>query len=152
MDTDQYLTEDRLGELKVKLSKLKTEKRAEVAKRLKRAKELGDLSENSEYQEAREEQQRVERRIAELENLIRGAIIIQKKSSDVISIGSTIQAERNGEKLTLTIVGPNEARPEEGRISNVSPIGKAFLDKKVGENVTVKTPRGETIYKIISID
>lgn len=150
---DYYVTQERLEELKRELEELKTEKRAEVAERLKRAKELGDLSENSEYMEAREEQRRVETRILELEDMIRRAQIITKGgSSEIVGIGSTIKVERNKKEFTFTIVGSNEARPEQGFISNESPLGSAFLKKSVGDSVKVKTPAGEATYKILSIE
>ena len=149
---DEYLTKDRIAELKEELDKLKTERRPEVAKRLKRAKELGDLSENSEYQEAREEQQRVERRLSEVESLLRGAHVIEKPTSGNVAIGSTIRVSRNSKESIFTIVGPNEARPEAGLISHASPIGTAFLNCKPGDVVKVRTPSGEAEYKIIAIE
>lgn len=149
---EYYLTEERLAELKVELADLKTNKRAEVAERLKRAKELGDLSENSEYIEAREEQRRVETRIVELEDMIRRAEIIKKGGGDVVEIGSTITVSRDGKEQTFTIVGSNEARPEQGKISNESPLGSSFLGKQKGDEVKIKIPAGEAVYKILAIE
>lgn len=150
---DYYLTQERLDELKNELNDLKTERRLEVAERLKRAKELGDLSENSEYFEAREEQGQVEGRIVELEEMIKNANVIKKAvTKDKVSIGSTIEVVKDKSKYKFTIVGSNEARPEAGLISNESPLGKAFLDKKVGDSVKVKTPGGEVTYKIGNIE
>jgi transcription elongation factor GreA len=151
MMTDQYLTSERLAELKEELENLKNESRKDVAKRLKRAKELGDLSENSEYQEAREEQQKVELRISELENLTKSAVVIEKTATGTVSVGSTVDVEKDGQKTTMTIVGPNEANPEDGKISHASPIGAAFLRKKAGDTVLVKTPKGKIEYKILSV-
>jgi len=148
---DQYLTEERLKELKEKLKILKTEKRQEIARRLRRAKELGDLSENSEYQEARDEQQRVERKIVEIELVIKNAKIITKTTGDTVMVGSKVEVEKNGQKLAFFIVGPSEANPTEGKISDVSPIGQALLGKKAGDKAIVKTPSGETTYTIVSI-
>lgn len=125
----------------------------DVAERLKRAKELGDLSENSEYFEAREEQQLVESRIGELEDTIKNAkVITMVRGKDAISIGATIDVTRDGKAFRYTIVGPNEARPEAGFISNESPLGKAFLGKKLGELVVVKIPSGEATYTISKIE
>jgi len=148
-----YLTKVRLDELTEELNELKTKKRLEVSERLKRAKEFGDLSENSEYSEAKEEQVQVEARIFELEEIVKNASII-KKSSDKgeVSIGSTVHAERDGKEVNYQIVGSNEAKPEEGRISNESPLGKAFLGKKVGDIAEVTAPGGETTYKIMGIE
>lgn len=150
----QYLTQERLGELKQKLQELRTKKRAEVAERLKRAKELGDLSENSEYFEAREEQAQVETQIAELEDILKNAAVITKSGgeADRVQIGSTIVVVKNDQEFKFTIVGSNEARPEAGLISNESPLGKAFFGRKAGETVKVKTPAGEVQYTISKIE
>jgi len=151
---EYYLTAERLEEIKKELEVLKTESRLEVARRLKRAKELGDLSENSEYIEAREEQGRVERQIFEYEQMTKNAVIITrpKPNTGQIQIGSTFDVEKDGKTTRFTIVGSNEARPETGLISNESPIGKAFLDKHVGDKVSVKVPAGEVSYKITKIE
>src|SRR3989344_7738932 len=98
----QYLTKERLEELKKDLEHLKITGRSEVGERLKRAKELGDLSENSEYFEAREEQAQVETRIGELEDMIKSAEIIEKSASTAnVSIGSTVGAEKGGQRIKL---------------------------------------------------
>ncbi len=148
---EHYLTPERLEELKKELNELKTAKRDEVAERLKRAKELGDLSENAEYMEAREEQTQVETRIVELEDMIKNASVITHTNGNKAQIGSTIEVERDGKKMTYMIVGPNEADPLAGKISNESPMGKAFLGKTTGELVKVKTPGGEATYKLLSV-
>ncbi|MDO8584598.1 MAG: transcription elongation factor GreA [bacterium] len=149
----QYLSPERLEELKAELNELKTTKRIEVADRLKRAKELGDLSENSEYFEAREEQAQVESRIFEVEDIIKNASVISKTTSRTkVEVGSTIEVTKDGEKMKFTIVGSNETDPESGKISNESPLGKAFLGREPGESVKVKTPKGEVMYKIAKID
>ena len=153
MDNDYYVTPERLEELKAELEKLKTDKRIEVAKRLKRAKELGDLSENSEYIEAREEQAIVERRIYDLEQMVKNAALITKPAKDMatVQIGSTIEVEHEGKKQQFTIVGSSETRPESGLISNESPLGKAFLGQEAGSAVRVKVPKGEMRYTILKI-
>ena len=149
----QYLTKERLEELKEELADLKTRRRIEVGERLKRAKELGDLSENSEYFEAREEQAQVETRIGELEDMVKNAEIIEKThSTGTVSIGSTIQVEKGGQRMKFTIVGSNEAKPEAGFISNESPLGKTFLGKKAGDKVTVTAPKGKIEYTILAIE
>ncbi|MBI4085153.1 MAG: transcription elongation factor GreA [Candidatus Liptonbacteria bacterium] len=150
-----YLTKERFEELEKELDALKNEKRREVADRLKQAKEFGDLSENSEYTEAREEQSRVEIRISELDDIIKKAAIIKsekKSASDSVFIGSTVTVKRDDSVFTYRIVGSNEAKPEEGRISNESPLGRAFLDRKVGEKVMVVTPGGKADYQIMKIE
>lgn len=151
--TPYYLTKIRLEELQNELRELKTKKRLEVSERLKRAKEFGDLSENSEYSEAKEEQAQVEGRIFELEEIVKNASIIKKNiQGGEVGIGSTVRADKNGAEVTYQIVGSNEAKPEEGRISNESPLGQAFLGKKIGEAAEVQTPLGKTAYKILGID
>ncbi len=149
---EYYITAEHLEELKKELEELKTTTRLEVADRLKRAKELGDLSENSEYFEAREEYGQIETRILELENMIKNAKIITKsEKTNQVQIGSTIELEKEGKPMTFTIVGSDEAQPEAGFISNESPIGKAFLGKKVGDIVKIRVPVGETAYTIVKI-
>ncbi len=149
----QYVTKERLEEFKIELDELKNKKRNEVAQRLKQAKEYGDLSENSEYAEARDEQANVETRIFELEDLLKNAVIIEKSESNgVVQVGSVITIKK-GEKTSIyTIVGKYEAQPEEGKISDESPLGKAFLKHKVGDEINVTTPGGVAKYEILKID
>lgn len=147
-----YLSKKRYEELKKELHILKTVKRREVAERLKQAKEYGDLSENSEYNEARDEQEQVEKRIFELEELLKNASIIKKSKGSIrVIVGSSVTVKKDNRIHKYQIVGSSEARPEEGKISNESPLGKAFLGKKVGDLVEVATPRGKEVYQIISI-
>ena len=151
----QYLTKERLEELKEELADLKTRRPIEVGDRLKKAKELGDLSENSEYFEAREEQAQVETRIGELEDMVKSAEIIAKDHSlNLVSIGATIEVEKgqDGQRRKFTIVGSNETKPEAGFISNESPLGTAFLGKKVGDKVAVTAPGGKSEYTILNIE
>ncbi len=152
MSNYHYLSEKRLAELKEELNNMKTVRRMEVSERLKRAKEFGDLSENAEYSEAREEQDVVESRIEELEDIIKNASIIKKtKDCDTVGIGCEVEASSKGKSRKFTIVGSNEASPEEGMISNESPLGKGLLGKSVGDMVSVRTPAGEVEWKIVKI-
>lgn len=152
MADKQYLTKEKLEELKKELEDLKTRRRIEVGERLKKAKELGDLSENSEYFEAREEQVQVETRIGELEDIVKSVEIIEKAPfTNVVSIGSTVEVGKDGQSQKFTIVGSNEADPATGFISNESPMGSAFLGKKAGERILVPTPKGKVEYTILSI-
>jgi len=147
-----YVSAKRLEELKEELYELKTVKRLEVAERLKRAKEYGDLSENAEYSEAREQQDAVESRIIELEDIIKNASIIKKSSSqEFVDLGCKVEVEVKGKTRTFSIVGSNEAKPEEGLISNESPLGRAIIGKKIGDSAKVSTPSGKVAYKIIKI-
>ena len=148
-----YLTKERLEELKRELEDLKINARIRVSERLKRAKEFGDLSENAEYTEAKEEQEQIERRIFELEEMVKNAAIIkQGAAGGEVQIGSTVTLEKGKQTVKYMIVGSNEARPEEGKISNESPVGKELLGKKVGDTIRVKTPSGEVQYTIAGIE
>ncbi|MEK7195183.1 MAG: transcription elongation factor GreA [Patescibacteria group bacterium] len=148
-----YLTKERLDELKEELNDLKSKKRIEVAERLKHAKEYGDLSENSEYAQAREEQSIVESRIFELDELLKKAVIIKKSGSkDKVEVGSTVTAMKDKEMVHYTIVGSYDAKPEDGKISDESPLGQAVLHRRVGDKVSVHTPGGEIFYQITKIE
>ena len=155
-DQVKYLTKEGFEKLKLELHYLKTEKRKEVAWRIQQAKELGDLSENAEYTEAKNEQAFLEGRIIELENVLKIAIIIEPTSggtqSLVVLIGSrlTISAQE-GKTITLTIVGSQEADPKEGKISNESPMGRALLGHKAGDEVEIQAPKGIVVYTIKEI-
>ncbi len=153
MNPKNYLSPERQREITEELDSLRTSGRKDVAERLKAAKELGDLSENSDYHEAREEQARLETRIAELEEILRHAVIVRRSESvGTVRVGSNVKVKRNGEKLSYTIVGSSESRPAEGLISNESPVGQALLGKKPGDSVKVRTPGGEVEYEILSIE
>jgi transcription elongation factor GreA len=148
-----YLTKERLGELKQELDDLRNVKRMEIAERLRHAKEYGDLSENSEYAEAREEQSLVEARIFDLEELLKKAVIIKKlEGGDKIEVGSTVATKKGDQVFRYTVVGSYEAKPEEGKISDESPLGQAFLGRRVGDSVTVNTPSGAVVYQITKIE
>ncbi|KKQ92257.1 MAG: Transcription elongation factor GreA [Candidatus Azambacteria bacterium GW2011_GWA2_39_10] len=153
MANQAYLSQEGIETLKKELQELKTKKRQEIAKRLQEAKDLGDLSENAEYFEAKEAQSLNENRIAELEELLKNAVVIKTPSAeDVVRIGSTIETKSNSNTEVFSLVGSAEAKPQEGKISNESPLGRAFLGKKAGDEVEVKTPGGIVKYKIIKIE
>ena len=126
-------------------------KRSDIAEKIANARDYGDLSENAEYDAAREEQGLLESRIAEVEDILQNADIIKFTKSSTVKVGSTVELE-NGKKVTYQVVGPVEANPLEGKISNESPIGAALMGKKAGESVTITTPKGETTYKIDSVN
>ena len=152
MGDKYYVSEERLAELKAELEQLKTTTRLEIADSLKRAKEYGDLSENAEYAQAREEQGKVEARIFELEELLKKAVVIKKtEGGNTVQVGANVTVEKNGKEIVYSIVGAAESKPEEGKISNESPIGRAFIGKKVGERVEVTTPSGKAVYEIVKI-
>lgn len=147
----KYLSKEGLSQLKKQLDELKF-KRQEIAQRLEEAKALGDLSENTEYHQAKEAQGFNEGKIEEIEEVMKNVVVIEKNSSNtLVQVGGTVEVSARGEQQSFTIVGSEEADPSAGRISNESPLGRAFLGHKVGEMVTVEAPRGKTTYKIISI-
>lgn len=153
MAQQTYLSHGGVENLKKELQELKTKKRQEIAKRLQDAKDLGDLSENAEYFEAKEAQSFNENRIAELEELLKNAVVIETPSEEnVIGIGSTIEVKSANGLETFSIVGSAEAKPQEGKISNESPLGRAFLGQKIGDEIEIKAPNGITKYKIIKIE
>jgi transcription elongation factor GreA len=147
----QYLSQEGLEQHRQELEDLRF-KRQEIAKRLEEAKALGDLSENQEYISAREAQAFNEGKILELEQLLRDVIVIdQNRKSSIARIGSTVEVRANGKTQKFMIVGSEEADPRNGKISNESPLGKAFLDRKASEEVNVETPGGKVNYKIVSV-
>ncbi len=153
MFTEQtVLTPEGYQRAKQELEELKHVKRKEIAGRIQDAKELGDLSENAEYAEAKNEQSFTEGRIVELENLIKTAVVIDSPTdSTVVRVGSTVTVKGKSTEATYTIVGSNEADPTAGKISNESPLGKAFIGKRAGDAITVTTPAGKSSYTIQTI-
>ena len=147
------VTAEGLKKLEDELSFLKTEKREEVKRQLEHARSLGDLSENSEYDEAREEQAKTEARISELEELLKHAVVINDIKTDTVHIGTrvTVYDQEFEEEVVYDIVGTTEADPVLNRISDLSPIGSAFMGKRVGEEVTAHTAAGELKFKILAI-
>lgn len=153
MAQQTYLSPGGIEALSKELKELKTKKRQEIAKRIQEAKELGDLSENAAYFEAKDAQSLNEARIAELEDLLKTAVVIEAPTEeDIVRIGSTVEVKSGNNTEVFTIVGSAEAKPLEGKISNESPLGRAFLNKGVGDEFEVKTPAGIAKYKIIKIE
>jgi transcription elongation factor GreA len=146
-----YVTKAGLEKLTSELQELKTVKRKEISDRIQDAKELGDLSENAEYAEAKEEQSFTEGRILDLENSIKNAVLIEEGASDIVVVGSTVDVESDGIARTYFIVGSSEADPAQGLISNESPLGEAFLGKRVGEGVEIEVPKGTLAFRITKI-
>lgn len=137
-------------ELEKELIELKG-RRSEVAVKISAARDFGDLSENAEYDVAREEQGLVETRISEIENILMNAEIIKANNSSKIGLGSQVEIKTGKKVISYTIVGPVEADPLAGKVSNESPIGKALFGKKVGDSVEIATPKGDVTYSIESI-
>ena len=155
MTEGHYLTSEGLERLKNELEFLKGPSREQLAKRLRAAIQMGDLSENADYISAKEEQGFMEGRIQELEQILRNVVIIDEESTnrDVVAIGLrvTIQ-ESTFEPETFQLVGPKEADPRNARISHESPIGKALIGHKIGDEVTADTPVGTIQFKILKIE
>jgi transcription elongation factor GreA len=149
------LTPEGYERLKQEIEDLSTVKRREVAERIRIAREFGDIAENAEYDDAKNEQMLLEHRIATLEERLRDARVIDKKSvpKDVVSVGSKVRLRDVDAKQTVEyqIVGSAEANPAENKLSNESPVGKAIIGKKKGETVEVTAPRGTLKYKILEI-
>jgi len=153
MPEQQIITPEGYNKLKDELELLSTIRRREIADRIEKAKELGDLSENAEYTEAKDAQALNDGRIAELMGTLKNVTVVDnnKKTKNEVVMGSTVVVKYDGQEKEYTIVSFNEASPADGKISNESPIGLAFLGKTKGDEVIVETPRGEVKYKIIDI-
>ena len=146
MPKDVILTPDGLAKLKADLEYLQGEKRREVAARIKEAREFGDIMENSEYDDAKNEQAMLEAKIAQLEEKLRSASVIDSSDlgTDEVRVGSIVHVkdEKTGKSVKYTIVGSAEANPAENRLSNESPVGKALIGRKRNQVVEVSVPRG----------
>ncbi len=150
-----FLTKEGFQKLQEELDYLRTTKRQEVADRLHEAMEGGELIENAEYEAAKNEQAFVEGRIQELEMLLATARVIEdtgKEKTGMVQVGSKVTIKEQGfDPETYVIVGAAEANPREGKISNESPIGKAILNRRQGEEVIVETPNGTNKVKIVKV-
>lgn len=144
-----YLTKEGLEKLEEEQRVLKKKIIPDIAARIDDARQLGDLSENAEYHGAKEEMAWAQTRLAQIEAITRNAQIIEKTSqSNTVAVGSSIVVEWDNREKTFTIVGPTEADPKQGKISNESPLGHAFLGKRTGETVEVEAPGGIRSYHI----
>lgn len=149
-----YISKEQYQKLLEELQRLETVERREIAERLKKAKELGDLSENAEYTEALEAKERLESRILTLKKLLSEAKIIKNRNNgNKILPGTKFEVieKTTNQRYVFTLVGLGETDFSQGKISTESPLGQAFLNKKVGEEVEVQTPRGKFIYLIEKI-
>lgn len=137
-------------ELELELAGLK-DQRGAIADKIADARDFGDLSENAEYDSAREAQGLLESRIAEIEDILLNADIIKAGKKSHVALGSTVELKTGAKTVAYSVVGPVEANPIEGKVSNESPIGTALMGKKVDEDVTINTPKGSITYKIVAI-
>lgn len=152
MNKQFHLTKQGVAELKAELEELIAQ-RAAIAERIKTAREFGDLGENMEYTAARQEQERNENRVAEIEHILQNVQVITEPSSNgKVMLGSTVKLKSEGGKTKeFQVVGTVEADPLEGKISDESPLGKAVLGKKKGDDVEIKTPSETATYKVVEI-
>lgn len=150
-----YYTKEGLDRLTSELNELKTKGRSSIAKQIAEARDKGDLSENAEYDAAKDAQGHLEAKIAQLEDLLSNARLLDETNIDTskVSILSkvTIKNKKNGASVTYTLVSEEEADLKAGKISTMSPIGKGLLGKKKGESATIKTPAGEMEFEIVNI-
>jgi len=152
----ELVTPEGMEKLQKELAYLTDVRRREVADRIRQAREFGDISENSEYDDAKNEQGLLERRIGELQRRIRNVRVVDPSEAeeDAVDLGTTVtlRVVGKGQERTFQIVGANESDPTSGKLSHASPVGRAVLKKKVGEKVTVSTPRGATEYEIVNVE
>ncbi|OGH47202.1 MAG: transcription elongation factor GreA [Candidatus Levybacteria bacterium RIFCSPLOWO2_01_FULL_39_10] len=147
-----YLTKEGLEKLKQEHEELTKVKRPEILDRVAQARNMGDLSENAEYTMAREELSFIDGRIDELDELLKQVVIISNNKSSTIKLGSKVMVKSGKSKDEFTLVGEWEADPKEKKISHESPLGKALLGKKVGEEVEFEAPAGKILYTIEAIN
>ena len=152
LDKPVLLTKEGLDKLQRELDDLRTTKRSEIAERIKYAKEFGDISENAEYEDAKNEQGMLEGRILTLEKMVRNAVLIEEHHDGIVQVGSRVTVKDESGEEEFTIVGPAEVDVANGRISMESPVGKALLGHRVGEEIKVQTPGGTRTLKIKRVD
>lgn len=147
-----YLSQEKLDELKQELEERSRVTRRKISEIIEAAKELGDLSENFEYQDAKEQQALNEARIVQLEGMVHNAVLIAPTSgAEKIDLGGSFVVLVNGVEKTFSLVGSTEADPVSGKISNESPLGRAFFGREAGETVHIDVPTGKIEYKIVKI-
>jgi transcription elongation factor GreA len=147
-----YLSHEGLDNLTAELDDLRTRQRPQIIARVAAARELGDLRENADYEYARKEQSFIEGRILSVEQMLRTGVVIERDESlDVIHLGSTVEVETDGDHKIYVIVGSTEAKPASGRLSNASPVGRALIGAREGDEVTVELPTGSTTYRVIAV-
>ena len=152
----ELLTQEGFEKLQQELEHLTEVRRREVADRIRQAREFGDISENAEYDAAKNEQYLLERRISEVQRRLRSAKVVDTTGveADSVDLGTRVTLRMVGkdEERTFQIVGANESDPGSGKLSHASPVGRAVLKRRVGDKVTVATPRGATEYEIVNVE
>lgn len=148
-----YLTPEGEKKLRAELAELTGPRREELSQRLRSAIQMGDLSENADYHKAKEDQAFLEGRIQEIEAVLRTAVVVDKPSTDVVTVGNKVTVqEEDFDPEVFHVVGAKEADPRSGKISNESPIGSALMDHRVGDVVEAETPGGKIKIKILKIE
>ena len=148
-----YLTQEGEKRLRAELAELTGPRREELSQRLRSAIQMGDLSENADYHKAKEDQAFLEGRIQEIEAVLRTAVVVEKASTDVVTVGNKVTVqEESFDPEVFHLVGAKEADPRNGKISNESPIGSALMNHKVGDVVEAETPGGKIKFKILKIE
>ena len=155
----ELVTPEGFEKLQQELSYLTEVRRKEIADRIRQAREFGDITENSEYDDAKTEQGLLERRISEIQRRIRNAKVVDpsEADTDAVDLGTRVTlklvgSRKKSDQRTFQIVGANESDPTNGKLSHASPVGRAVLKRRVGEKVTVATPRGSTQYEIVNVE
>jgi transcription elongation factor GreA len=153
----ELVTPEGMEKLQEELTYLTEVRRKEVADRIRQAREFGDISENSEYDDAKTEQGLLERRISEIQRRIRNAKVVDPSgvNTDAVDLGTRVTLRvvgKEDQERTFQIVGANESDPTSGKLSHASPVGRAVLKRRVGDKVTVSTPRGATEYEIVNVE
>lgn len=148
-----YLTQEGEKRLRAELAELTGPRREELSQRLRSAIQMGDLSENADYHKAKEDQAFLEGRIQEIEAVLRTAVVVEKASTDVVTVGNKVTVqEESFDPEVFHMVGAKEADPRNSKISNESPIGSALMNHKVGDVVEAETPSGKIKFKILKIE
>ncbi len=154
MSDGEAITAEGLEALKAELARLEGDARRDIAKRIQAARELGDLKENAEYHIAKEDQAHLETKIARLVERLRNAVVVQAPAdSEVVAFGSTVTVadEESGREATYTLVGPTEANLAAGKLSSESPVAKALIGRRPGDQVEVQTPRGVRRQRVVRL-
>lgn len=154
-DATNMITADGLQTLREELAALEGDGRREIAERIKVAREWGDLKENSEYHDAKNDQAHLETKIARLRERISNAVVVEHQAgeSGTVGFGSTVVVrDQGGAQRTWQIVSSRDASPSDGRISADSPVARALLGRRAGDEVSVALPRGDSVMTLLSVD
>jgi transcription elongation factor GreA len=152
VEQKRQITREGLAIITAELEELKTVKRPQIIAAVAEARSHGDLRENAGYEAARHDQMMLERRIQEIEDTMRSAVVVDTVAGGTIGLGSSAKIEVDGHEEAITLVGALEARPVQGKISIESPIGRAIAGHRVGDTVRAVTPRGQSTIRILEVN